>query len=81
VSLRIVLYAASGAPEELVMEFDEVSLDTFALGTYQDEWRLVIRSMRERGWESARYRVLDDEEDWLGFYCKTISLEVRPIKT
>ena len=61
------------------MEFDELSLENFSPSVVQDKVLLVIRSMRERGWDAARYRILDYEEDWLAFYCKAINLTVQPI--
>jgi hypothetical protein len=76
--LRMVFYAR-GDENELVIEFDEVALDDFSPTFILDDVRLAIRSMRERGWDTARYRVVDAGEDWLALYCKTISLTIRPI--
>jgi len=76
-----MIFYAPGDEDELLIEFDEVALDDFSPTFILDEVRLDIRSRRERGWDTARYRVVDVGEDWLAFYCKTISLTVQPAST
>jgi hypothetical protein len=76
--LRVV-FRPHREPEELVVEFDEVNLSDFSPRTVRDEEWLVIRSIREHGWDRERYRVRDDGEDWLDFYCREISVILRAI--
>jgi hypothetical protein len=39
---------------------------------------LQFKEMTSQGWEEARFRVKDWEEEFLSFYCKTIERVVAP---
>jgi hypothetical protein len=77
-TLTMSFYSAE-RDEAMVLDFDAVDLERFSPGSFSDTERLSIRSMKERGWEMARYRVLDIGEDWLAFYCGSISIRVEAI--